>query len=99
MIGQWKDLSAELANNHDDSPFAIDLAGCAPIDVRDEILVVGCPNRVIYKRMNRKAPSSTTGYNEEYEAWKVDKESIERIVRSHFHVRQISYTLVKQITT
>lgn len=98
-IRQWNDFSAELLAKHDDSAFAIDLADCSPIDVRDEILIIGCPNRVIHKRMNRKVPSSTTGYDEEYEAWKVDKESIEKIVKERFQVRRISYMLAKQITS
>ncbi len=44
--------------------------------------------------MNLKR-SSNKGYDEEYEAWKIDKESIERIVKERFQVRQISYTLEK----
>jgi hypothetical protein len=63
------------------------------------MLIMGCPNTVIHKRMNLKQRSSTTGHDEEYEAWKIDKESIERIVKERFQVRQISYTLEKQITT
>ena len=99
VIRQWNDFSAELVNKHDDSPFAIDLAACSPLDVRDETLIIGCPNRVIHKRMNLIAPASKKGYEEEYEARKIDKQSIERIVKERFQVRRISYTLAKQITT
>ena len=90
---QWNDFSDELVNKHDDSPFAIDLAACSPLDVRDETLIIGCPNRVIHKRMNLKPRPSTDGRDDVYEAWKIDKESIERIVKEHFQVIRISYTL------
>jgi hypothetical protein len=99
VVRQWNNFSAELVNRHDDSPFAIDLAACSPSDVRDEILIIGCPNKVIHKRMNLKPRSSSTGYDEQYEAWKIDKEAIERIMKERFQVRQISYILEKQIKT
>jgi hypothetical protein len=96
---QWNDFKTELTNNHDNSPFAFDLAACSPLDVREETLIIGCPNTVIHKRMNLgPRRSSTEGYSEEYDAWKIDKEAIERIVKERCQVRQISYTLEKQIT-
>lgn len=99
VIKQWNGFSVELTTKYDDSPFAIDLAACSPLDVQDEILIIGCPNKVIHKRMNRIAPSSSTGNNEEYETWKRDKGSIESLVRERLKVKQVSYTLEKQITT
>jgi hypothetical protein len=93
LISQWKDFSAELVNKHGDSPFAIDLATCSPLEVQDEALIIRCPNKVVHKRMNRQPRSSTTGHDEEYQEWRVDKETIERIVRKRFHVREISYIL------
>ncbi|HXQ32657.1 MAG TPA: hypothetical protein VN843_01420, partial [Anaerolineales bacterium] len=99
-IRQWNDFKADLTNNHDNSPFALDLAACSPLDVREETLIIGCPNTVIHKRMNLgPRRSSTEGYSEEYGAWKIDKESIERIVRERFQVMRISYTIQKQIAT
>jgi hypothetical protein len=99
VIKQWNDFGSDLVTKHDDSPFAIDLADCYPLDVQDEILTIGCPNKAIHRRMNRKASLSSIGSDEEYEAWKRDKESIERLVKERFKVIQISYTLEKQITT
>jgi hypothetical protein len=100
VMRQWNDFSSELANKHDNSPFALDLATCSPLEVRDETLIMGCPNRVIYKRMNLKPRrASTEGYDEEYEAWKIDKETIEKIIKERFQVMSISYTLEKQIAT
>jgi hypothetical protein len=97
VIGQWNDFVAELITKHDNSPFAIDLAACSPLGVRDEMLIMGCPNKVVHKRMNLQPRSSSTGHDEQYEAWKIDKESIEIIMKERFQVRQISYTLDKQI--
>jgi hypothetical protein len=99
VIRQWNDFGVELVTKHDESPFAIDLADCSPLDVQDENLIICCPNKAIHRRMNRKAPSSSTGHDEEYEAWKSDKESIEGIMKERFQVRQISYILEKQIQT
>jgi hypothetical protein len=88
-----------LVNKHDDSPFAIDLAACSPLRVQDETLIMSCPNKVIHKRMVLKAPSSSMGYNDEYEAKKRDRASIEEMVKERFRVRRISYTLENRITT
>jgi hypothetical protein len=96
---QWSDFRTELVNKHDDSPFAIDLAACSPLRVQDETLIMSCPNKVIHKRMVLKAPSSSMGYNDEYEAKKRDKASIEEMVKERFRVRRISYTLENRITT
>jgi hypothetical protein len=46
-----------------------------------------------------KAPSSSMGYNDEYEAKKRDRASIEEMVKERFRVRRISYTLENRITT
>jgi hypothetical protein len=95
---QWSDFRTELVNKHDDSPFAIDLASCGILDVQDETLIIGCPNRVIYMRMN--PPTSSQGFdNKEYYEKIRDKELIEDLVKQRFQVRKISYSLEKQITT
>lgn len=97
-IRQRNDFKAELVSKHDHSPFAIDLATCSLLDVQEETLIIGCPNRVVYKRMNLSASPRGMDNTEYYEKVK-DKESIEVLVKERFQVRQISYTLEKQITT
>ena len=93
-IRQWNDFRAELVHKHDDSPFAIDLATCSLLDVQDETLIIGCPNRVVYKRMNPSASHRGMDNTEYYEKIK-DKESIEVLVKERFQVIRISYTLEK----
>jgi len=93
-IRQWDDFRSELANQRDDSPFAIDIAACSILDVQDETLVIGCPNRAIYKRMNPSSSSQSINSTEYYEKIK-DKESIELLVRERFQVLRISYILKK----
>src|SRR5574341_1793124 len=88
-IRQWNDFRTELVNKHDDSPFAIDLATCSLLDVRDETLIISCPNRVIHKRMSKEPLPSDKEYDEKMR----DKRSIEGLVKERFQVMHISYTL------
>lgn len=90
-IKQWNDFRAELANEHDDSPFAIDLVTCSLLNVQDETLIMGCPNSVIHKRLSKNPLSS----DKEYDAKMRDKRSIEGLVKKQFQVRRISYILKK----
>jgi len=75
-IKQWIDFRVELANEHDDSPFAIDLVTCSLLNVEDETLVIGCPNSVIHKRMSKNPSSSDKEYDEKMR----DKRSIEELI-------------------
>jgi hypothetical protein len=95
---QWNDFKTELANNYDDSPFAIDLALCSIIDVQDETLLIGCPNKVICNRMNLSSPNNAINNSENIEKIN-DKKKIEGIVKKRFQVIRISYTIKKQIKT
>jgi hypothetical protein len=98
VITQWNDFSAELASKHDNSPFALDLVVCSPLDVQEETLIIGCPNKVIHKRMNvGPRRSSSDGNDDEYKAWRMDKKSIEGVLKDHFQVKRISYTLKEEI--
>jgi hypothetical protein len=92
---QWDNFRTELVNKHDDSPFAVDLATCSLLDVQDETLIIGCPNRVVHKRLSK----NPLGDDKEYDEKMRDKRSIEGLVKEHFQVIRISYTLKKQITT
>jgi hypothetical protein len=94
-VRQWDNFRAELVNKHDDSPFAVDLATCSLLDVQDEMLIIGCPNRVVHKRLSK----NPLGDDKEYDEKMRDKRSIEGLVKERFQVIRISYTLEKQITT
>lgn len=96
-IRQWNDFITDLANNHDNSPFAIDLATCSILDVQDETLIIGCPNRVIYNRINPSNLNNTLS-SSEYNPRINDKRLIEGLVKERFQLIRISYTLKKQIT-
>ncbi len=97
VVRQWNDFRTEILNKYNDSPFVIDLADCSLLDVEDETLVVGCPNRVVHKRMNPSKPRSDIPH-EEYDKRMRDKELVEKLIRKRFPVRQIEYTL-KQTKT
>lgn len=90
-IVQWNDFRTELANEHDDSPFAIDLVTCSLLNVQDETLIIGCPNSVIHKRLSKNPLSGDKEYDEKMR----DKRSIEGLVKKRFQVRRISYILKK----
>lgn len=95
---QWDDFKTNLVNNHDDSPFAFDFATCSILDVQDETLIIECPNRPIYNRMNPSIPTDGVS-NSEYAKKVNDKRLIEGLVKDRFQVTRISYTLKKQIKT
>ena len=90
-IKLWNDFRAELANEHDNSPFAIDLVACSLLNVQDETLIIGCPNSVTHKRLSK----NPLGGDKEYDEKMRDKRSIEGLVKKQFQVRKISYILKK----
>jgi len=95
-IQQWDDFRTDLVSKHDNSPFALDIAACSLLDVQDEILIIGCPNPVIHKRMYPRRPSASMD-DSEYQEKLRDKESIEALIKERFKIIGISYTLNKQL--